>query len=286
MGGRSRIVLAAALVAVLIFGGLIDYLKVREETIVFATERSHSGLVAQIPPDSQRLTLRSDGLGLTGLAFRASPGNDSGYWILHLHGNGESAFSPRQIRHCEALRAMGFNVLGLDYRGYGESPGKASESGLDDDAEAGFQTLLTQGVPEDHIILWGHSLGSAPAVLLATKHKAAALVLFSAFTSMPDAVALRYSMEPLWKAIGVQFDSLSIIGQVHIPVIVASSRGDVVIPYAQAQKLFAAANEPKILMSLDPSPGSELGGHSDALYEHLDTLKSSLQSIAPAMEKE
>ena len=102
---------------------------------------------------------------------------------------------------------------------------------------------------------------------------------------MPDAVALRYSMEPLWKAIGVQFDSLSIIGQVHIPVIVASSRGDAVIPYAQAQKLFAAANEPKILMSLDPGSESELGGHSDALYEHLDVLKSNLRSIAPAMEK-
>jgi uncharacterized protein len=286
MAGSFRIVLAAALLVILIFGGFIDYLKIHEETIVFATQRSHSGLIAQIPPDSQRLTLQSDGLSLTGLAFHASPDNNSGFWILHLHGNGESAFSARQIAHCEALRAMGFNVLGLDYRGYGESPGKASESGLDDDAEAGYRTLQMQGVPDDRIILWGHSLGSAPAVLLATRHKAAALVLFSAFTSMPDAVALRYSMEPLWKAIGVQFDSLSIIGQVHIPVVIAGSRNDAVIPYAHAQKLFAAANEPKILMSLDSRPGSELGGHSEALYEQLDVLKTSLRALLPALEKQ
>jgi hypothetical protein len=38
----------------------------------------------------------------------------------------------------------------------------------------------------------GHSLGSGPAVLLATRHKAAALVLFGAFTSIPDAAAERY----------------------------------------------------------------------------------------------
>jgi fermentation-respiration switch protein FrsA (DUF1100 family) len=283
--GSSRIALAMGLLAFLIFGGLIDFLKVHEETIVFATARSHSGLVAQIPRNSQRLTLQSDGLTLTALAFRAAPENDSGFWILHLHGNGESAFSPRQIQHCEALRAIGFNVLGFDYRGYGQSPGKASESGLDDDAEAAYRTLLSQGVPDDRIILWGHSLGSAPAVLLATRHKAAALVLFSAFTSMPDAVALRYSMEPLWKAIGVQFDSLSIIGEVRIPVVIASSRADAVFPYAHAQKLFAAANEPKILISLDPAPGSELGGHSDALYEQLDVLNNTLRSIIPAMEK-
>jgi pimeloyl-ACP methyl ester carboxylesterase len=282
---RPRIALVAAVLSLVGLAAAIAALRIREDSIVFATARSHAGLVSQLPPDAQRLTVQSDGLALNALRFQASPDNDSGFWILHLHGNGESAFSPRQVRHCEALRGLGFSVLALDYRGYGDSPGSASESGLYGDAEAAYQMLLKSGVPDSRIILWGHSLGSAPAVRLATRHEAAALVLFSAITSMPEAVALRYSMQPLWRAIGVQFDSLSIIAEVHIPVVIASSRGDAVIPYAHALKLFGAANQPKRLLSLDAAPGSELGGHSDALYENLSVLKNALASMLPAMEK-
>jgi hypothetical protein len=35
-------------------------------------------------------------------------GNDTGYWMLHLHGNADSAFSPGQLRHCQTLRHAGF----------------------------------------------------------------------------------------------------------------------------------------------------------------------------------
>jgi dienelactone hydrolase len=64
---------------------------------------------------------------------------------------------------------------------------------MDEDAEAAYQALLQRGVAPDRIIVLGHSLGSGPAVLLATRHKAAALVLFGAFTSISDAAAGRYS---------------------------------------------------------------------------------------------
>ena len=60
------------------------------------------------------------------------------------------------------------------------------------DADAAYQDLLRRGIPANRIILLGHSLGSGPAVWLATRHAAAALVLFGAFTSIPDAAAYRY----------------------------------------------------------------------------------------------
>jgi hypothetical protein len=57
------------------------------------------------------------------------------------------------------------------------TPGQPSEAGMSEDTEAGHQALLQRGVPANRIILLGHSLGSGPAVLLATRHEAAALVL-------------------------------------------------------------------------------------------------------------
>ena len=166
--------------------------------------------------------------------------------MLLLHGNADSAFSRWQVRHCEALREAGFNVLDIDYRGFGLTPGQPSEAAMYEDAEAAYQALLQRGVPANRIILLGHSLGSGPAVLLATRHDAAALVLFGAFTSLPDAAAFRYPYLPVRLAVKVQFDSLARIGAVHMPIVVAHSRGDTVIPYSEAVgELFAAAHEPK-----------------------------------------
>ena len=60
---------------------------------------------------------------------------------------------------------------------------------------------------------------------------AAALVLFGAFTSIPDAAAYRYPYLPVRVAVGVQFNSLARIGDVHMPVVITHSRDDKLIPY-------------------------------------------------------
>jgi pimeloyl-ACP methyl ester carboxylesterase len=93
------------------------------------------------------------GAELAGLMFHADSGGEDAFWVLHLHGNADSAFSQWQFRHCEALRIAGFNVLEIDYRGFGATPGQPSEAGMNEDAEAAYQALLQRGVAADHIIL-------------------------------------------------------------------------------------------------------------------------------------
>jgi pimeloyl-ACP methyl ester carboxylesterase len=154
---------------------------------------------------------------------------------------------------------------------------------MDEDSEAAYRELLRRGVPPNRIILLGHSLGSGPAVLLATRHKVAALVLFGAFTSIPDAAADRYPYLPVRLAASVQFNSLARIGEVHMPVVIAHSRGDTLIPYSHALKLFAAANEPKHLITFDSPTEDGFGGHVDALYEHVGILRSALAGLVPAI---
>ena len=178
----AQVVMIAVGLIVLVMTTALVWLKAHEDELVFAAERGRQHLLP--PPEAQRTLVRGrDGADLVGLAFRADPGADTGFWVLQLHGNADSAFSRWQVKHCEALRQSGFNVLNIDYRGFGLTPGHPSEAGMYEDAEAGYQELLRRGVTPDHIILLGHSLGSGPAVLLATRHKAAALVLFGAFTS-------------------------------------------------------------------------------------------------------
>ena len=160
------------------------------------------------------------------------------------------------------------------------TPGKPSEQGMYQDASAAWQWLVDQGVDPIHIIIWGHSLGSAPAVKLATEHKEAALVLFGAFTSIPDVAVQRYPWLPLRWMVGVQMNSLQRIAHILMPVVIAHSRSDRVIPYTHAERLYAAAPEPKRLLLLDALGDDHLGGHATALYEQLDLLMPLLHEMA------
>src|ERR1700728_3788938 len=259
----ARIALTAGSAVVLVMATAMIWLKAHEGELVFAAERSRQHILRALPADAERVALPVANTALAGLVYRADPSADNGFWVLHLHGNADSAFSPWQERHCEALRRSGFNVLEIDYRGFGLTPGRPSETGMYDDAEAAYQALLRRGVAPNRIILLGHSLGSGPAVLLATRHQAAALVLFGAFTSIPDAAADRYPYLPVRLAVAIQFDSLARIGGVHIPVVIAHSRRDRLIPYSHAIKLFAAANDPKHLNTFDSVTDDGFGGHVD-----------------------
>jgi fermentation-respiration switch protein FrsA (DUF1100 family) len=277
----ARITLTVGSVVVLVMAIAMIWLKAHEGDLVFAAERSRQHILRALPADAERVALPVANTELAGLVYRADSGADNGFWVLHLHGNADSAFSPWQERHCEALRRSGFNVLEIDYRGFGLTPGRPSETGMYDDAEAAYQALLRRGVAPNRIILFGHSLGSGPAVLLATRHQAAALVLFGAFTSIPDAAADRYPYLPVRVAVAIQFNSLARIGGVHIPVVIAHSRRDRLIPYSHAVKLFAAANDPKHLITFDSATDDGFGGHVDALYEHVDILQSALAGLVP-----
>jgi uncharacterized protein len=278
----ARLVLFGSGVTVLVMALAMMWLKAHEDELVFAAARSRQHLLTVLPADAELAAVAMpNGTRLASLVYRAAGRADDGFWVLHLHGNADSAFSPWQVRHCEALRRSGFNVLEIDYRGFGATPGLPSEAGMYEDSEAAYQDLLRRGVPPNRIILLGHSLGSGPAVLLATRHKAAALVVFGAFTSIPDAAADRYPYLPVRLAVAIQFNSLARIGGVHMPVIIAHSRADTLVPYTHALKLFAAANQPKHLITFDVPNGDGFGGHVDALYEHVDVLRSALAGLIP-----
>lgn len=259
----------------------LGWLRLNEDQLVFETAASRTQIDGQLPAYAQRLVIpAADGTQLAALLLRAAPSRDSGFWVLHLHGNADSAFSTVQLRHCEQLRALGLSVLSFDYRGFGESPGIASERHLYEDAASAYQALIQRGIPPGRIILWGHSLGPAPAVELATWQPAAVLVLFGAFTSIPDVAAARYPYLPVRWVAGIHMDSLRRIRQVHIPVIVVHSVRDAVIPFAEGRRLYAEANAPKRFLALMLPATDRFGGHLDALYEHLDLLSPQLSVLA------
>ncbi len=264
-------------------GTVLGWLKWHEDELVFKAAISQARVQDELPAMARRVAIAvGENALLSGIVLPAERPDANSYWILHLHGNADSAFSTNHLDHMQRLAAANFNVMGFDYRGFGLSPGLASEEHLYEDAEAVYQALRRFDVPDNRIILWGHSLGTGPAVYLATKHPVAALVLFGAFTSIPDAAADTYPFLPVRGLVGIQLDSRRRLPDVHVPVFIAHSRADLLVPFRHAERNFAAANEPKRLLPLDFPSDDGFGGHVDALYEHLDVLLPALRALGGA----
>jgi fermentation-respiration switch protein FrsA (DUF1100 family) len=177
----------------------------------------------------------SDGVRLAG-AFFPPPSPDRPI-LLYVHGNAEAA--AHNLPFADALRARGFGVFLAEYRGYGGLGGTPSEEGLYADGEAALAELGRSGVPPSRVVLVGRSLGSGVAVELATRHRVAAIVLVSAYTSIVDmGRTVAGPLAPLF--VRDRFDSLSKIGRVSSPVVLVHGTRDDVVPVSMGRRLAAA----------------------------------------------
>ncbi len=179
--------------------------------------------------------------------------------VLYLHGN-----SGNVTHRADVLRTLhdevGVSVFIFDYRGYGRSAGKPSEEGILADARSARAWLARrEGIAQEEIVLLGHALGSGVAVDLAARDGAKALVLESAFTSVPDVAESYFPRLPVKLVARTELDSLHKIRRYRGPLLMSHGDADTIVPYRLGRRLYAAANGPKEFIAL---PGH---GHMDPM---------------------
>ncbi|MFN3304380.1 MAG: alpha/beta hydrolase [Roseateles sp.] len=165
--------------------------------------------------------------------------------LLYLHGARYDVrgSAPRMRR----MHELGFSVLGVDYRGFGKStPGLPSEAMAAEDARAAWDWLALQH-PQARRFIFGHSLGGAIAVNLASQvGDEAGLIVEGSFTSIPDVVStFRWGWLPVSPLITQRFDAASRVAQVGSPLLVVHGSRDSLIPHRLGQQLFERAQSPK-----------------------------------------
>lgn len=174
--------------------------------------------------------------------------------LLWFYGNGETvAFDAPVLR---ALRPPGWALLALDYRGYGASDGEPSEAALYRDAEAAWDYLVARPeVDPARVALYGRSLGSAPALHLATTRPARALVLDSPFSSGRELARVHYWFVPPL-LVRIELDNLARARRLRAPLLVLHGTADVLTPIAMGRALVEAAPDARLV----ELPGR---GHND-----------------------
>lgn len=197
--------------------------------------------------------------------------------VLFAHGNsGNIAVLADVLKDfCRRHRVA---VMVFDYRGFGRSEGTPSEDGLYQDARAARVWLAHRsGLRETDLVLMGRSLGGGVMVDLAAKDGARGLVLESTFTSIPD-VGRHYApyLPVRWLMVS-RFESLEKISSYHGPLLESHGDADSVIPYAQAERLFAAANQPKWFVRI--RGGDHNDPQSEEYHRLLDAFLDSLPPV-------
>jgi alpha-beta hydrolase superfamily lysophospholipase len=204
------------------------------------------------------------------VALPIGGGQVAGWWVpaqdpraatlLYSHGNANNvgANADAVVRFQKA----GLNVFIYDYRGYGESTGGPPREKLAyEDAERAWTYLVSERrIAPATIVIYGHSLGGAVAIDLASRHAdAGALITESTLTSIADLAEGMGAgrLLPVRLILTERFDALSRIRAVHVPTLILQGQEDI-RHLPMAQRLYDAANDPRQLAVI---PG---GGHEDS----------------------
>lgn len=204
--------------------------------------------------------------------------------VLYLHGarwnmNGS-------VFRIARWHDLGFNVLAVDYRGFGKSTDLLpSEETAAADARTAFEELQRRQPDPARRFIYGHSLGGALAVELASGLPGDAVggvIIESTFTSIPDLVrGMRWGWVPgLGLVVTQRFDSASRIAKVQAPLVILHGTADNVVPHSMADELYErAGSQSKRLVKIE---GGTHSGYGRPTAEYRAAIAGIVQSPAGA----
>lgn len=240
----------AAALAYLVSGAILH---LRQERIIFhpSKEMLCDPAVAGLPFE-RCLFESSDGVKLEGWLIPA--GDKPLCTVLFCIGNAGNIAN--YLETACVFHSLGCELFLFNYRGYGGSAGGfPSEEGVYLDAEAAWDFLVkARGVPEGRIAIVGRSLGGAVACELAMRRDVRALVMESAFKSIPAIASELYPLYPASLLAKFKFDNLSKAARLKCPCLVVHSFEDELVPYRHGKALFkACSGMPKAFVALTGS---------------------------------
>ncbi|PVD31942.1 hypothetical protein C0Q70_07368 [Pomacea canaliculata] len=204
--------------------------------------------------------------------------------LLYFHGNAGNV-GHRLHNVLGLYTACGFNVLLVEYRGYGRSEGSPSEQGLYLDAEASMDFLLQRSdLNKQQIFVFGRSLGGAVAVYLATcpfyAQHVKAVILENTFISIPSMgeQIFRFGFFAYipWWCYKNLFPTQKRIPKMHQATLFICGLKDELVPPKMMQTLYSSSgSEKKRIETFPDGTHNETWmcpGYYEAIYSFMDQV--------------
>lgn len=193
-----------------------------------------------------------DGATLNGLHFKLE---DPKGVILYYHGNAGNLQRWGEITGFFVEK--GYDIVVMDYRGYGKSTGERTMNSLYSDSVLWYD-YVKEHYLEDEVIVYGRSLGTTFATYAASKNRPAKLILETPFYSLTDIAKNRFSILPVNSLLHYKFPTFQFIDQVVCPIVIYHGTDDDVIDIVYGKRLYdAIEQQDKMFITVDD------GGHNN-----------------------
>lgn len=204
-----------------------------QKKLIFFPQKLPAEHTFKLSGDYEEVWIKKTGrYALNALHFKTSKPKGC---ILYHHGNSKN------IEHWAKFHAnftsRGYDVLFYDYRGFGKSTGLLKEETLYKDARK-FYTYLKKQYPEDTIIQYGRSLGTALATRLANKNSSCPkLILETPYYSMKEMARMKMPFLPINLILNFQLRQDLDIKKVKCPITIISGTEDELTPHEHSLRL-------------------------------------------------
>ncbi|MFL5773896.1 MAG: alpha/beta hydrolase [Flavisolibacter sp.] len=154
--------------------------------------------------------------------------------ILYFHGNTRSIKG--WAKYARDFYRYSYDVVLVDYRGFGKSTGKKSEIEMHNDMQFVYNKLKEQ-YAESHLIIYGRSLGSGFAAKLASDNHPRYLILDSPFYNFTSVVERFLPILPIRFVLRYHMRTDRWIQKVTCPVYIIHGTRDWLIPIRHSEQL-------------------------------------------------
>lgn len=184
-------------------------------------------------PFEEHIIETPDHVRINALFFPAQVRKSKGV-VLYFHGN--RGHLQRWGSEHATFTTQGYDFFVWDYRGYGKTPGELTAKNLYEDA---FLVLehLSHGYAAEQIVLYGRSLGSAPATRLAAEDGASTLVLETPFDNIRNLLLSHVPIPNLSIEPAFELPNDEHLRRTQLPVLIFHGTRDRVVPYQSAARL-------------------------------------------------
>ena len=203
-----------------------------QERFIFKPEKLKADFVYKYDiPFKELFFETAPGVTINGLHFYAK---DPLGLILYFHGNTKSIKG--WAKYAKDFYRYHYDVVLVDYRGFGKSTGRKSEKEMLNDVQVVYDTLAVQ-YHEHHIIVYGRSLGSGFATKLASDNSPRYLILDSPYYNFAKAVQRFILILPMRFVLRYQLQTDKWIRKVNCHTYIIHGSKDWLIPISQSEKL-------------------------------------------------
>jgi hypothetical protein len=203
-----------------------------QEFFIFKPEKLHPDFKFEYDVPFKELNFDIEpGVRINGLHFQRE--NAQGL-LLYFHGNSRSIKG--WAKYARDFYRYDYDVVLVDYRGFGKSTGKRSESEMLNDMQVVYNSLAVQ-YTEDHLVVYGRSLGSGFAAKVASDNQPRYLILDAPYYNFTKVIERFLPILPVRLVLRYHLRTDQWLKKVQCPVYIIHGTKDWLIPIRHSERL-------------------------------------------------